>query len=400
MTSTIETARVQFAEGEVVTPPLRRTVARLLYWIVLALILVIFAVISLLLVGSSQSKARLSATNPSNSGAQALVTVLRRDGIVVTTPRTLAAAERDATAHALSTTLVIYDETSILKGAQFAGLTGVASNVVLIEPDDVALEQLAPGVLHAGVVAATAQADCTFEPVVRAGSVSGLAVGYRLEPGSIDETGCLGRGGVYSLARVNNPNQTVTVLGATTPLTNGAILRRGNGALAIGLFGQTKYLVWYLPSAADANVPQDGVLPIPPWVTLTIVLAGLVLVAAGVWRGRRFGPVVVERMPVFVRSSETLEGRARLYQKSSARVHALDSLRIGAIGRMAIVCGLPSRATIDEVIGGIARATGRSAAELRTLLVDKLPSTDMELLRLSDGLAELEAEVTRSVRPE
>ena len=400
MTSTIETARVQYAEGEVVTPPLRRALRRLLYWIVIALILVIFAVISLLLVGSSQSKTRLSATNPSSSGAQALITVLRRDGIVVTTPRTLAAAERDASAHPLLTTLAIYDKTSILTGAQFAQLNGVATNVVLIQPDDAALQELAPGVLHAGVVPSTAKADCAFAPVVRAGDVSGLAVGYRLESGTFDETGCLGRGGVYALARVNNPNQTVTVLGATTPLTNGAILRRGNGALAIGLFGQTKYLVWYLPSAADTNVVQDGVLPIPAWVTLTIVLAGLVLVAAGVWRGRRFGPVVVERMPVFVRSSETLEGRARLYQKSSARVHALDSLRIGAIGRMAVACGLPSRATIDDVIGGISRVTGRSGGELTALLVDKLPSSDTELLRLSDELAELEAEVARSVRPQ
>jgi hypothetical protein len=158
--------------------------------------------------------------------------------------------------------------------------------------------------------------------------------------------------------------------------------------------------VWYLPSFADANVLQDGVLPNPPWVLWAIVLAGLVLIAAGVWRGRRFGPVVVERMPVFVRSSETLEGRSRLYQRSSARTHALDALRIGAIGRMATSCGLSSRAGVDEVIGAIVRITGRTLPTVRGLLVDTLPGTDAELIRLSDELAALEAEVADAVKPQ
>jgi hypothetical protein len=108
---------------------------------------------------------------------------------------------------------------------------------------------------------------------------------------------------------------------------------------------------------------------------------------------------VVERLPVLVRASETLEGRARLYQKASARLHALDALRIGTLDRLARLCGLPRRASVDDIIGAVARATGRSVDELRALLVDAEPRGDAELVRRSDQLADLEHEVAAATRP-
>jgi hypothetical protein len=104
-------------------------------------------------------------------------------------------------------------------------------------------------------------------------------------------------------------------------------------------------------------------------------------------------------MPVFVRASETLEGRARLYQKSADRTHVLDSLRIGAIGRMARACGLSARASVDDVIGAVARVTGAAVPALRALLVDEIPRTDRDLLRLSDQLSELEDALAKAVHP-
>jgi hypothetical protein len=399
MTTTLDEPRVTFGEGEVTTPRLRTSGRRALFWIVLAVIVILLVTATIALTGTSADKTRLSPTNPSPNGAEALIAVLRSDGVSVTTPQSLAAAERDASAHAQSATLVVYDQNSVLVQSQFEQLQSVASNVILIEPDTAALDALAPVVAQAGAVASTTHtANCALPLARKAGSVSGLARGYRITSRSVDATGCLGDHGVYSLVRVNNPSQAVTVVGATTPFTNGTILGRGNAALALGLFGENTHLVWYLPSFADANVIQDGDVPSPEWVVWSIVLAGLVLVAAGVWRGRRFGPVVVERMPVFVRSSETIDGRARLYQKASARTHAVDSLRMGAIGRIAANCGLPSRASVDEVVGAIARLTGRPPAALMALLVDDRPKTDRALLTLSDELAELEAEVAKAVR--
>ena len=59
--------------------------------------------------------------------------------------------------------------------------------------------------------------------------------------------------------------------------------------------------------------PRDFTLP----VIVLLLTAGL---AAAIWRGRRFGPLVPERLPVTVRAAETTEGRARLY------AHARDAV--------------------------------------------------------------------------
>jgi hypothetical protein len=395
--------RVDFAGSEVSTPQLRRTGRRALFWIVLVVLLLIFVGITFALTGTSEDKDRLSATNAHGNGAEALINVLRNDGVEVTTPHTIGAAERDASAHGPTTTLVIYDQRSILLRSQFADLDRVAGNIILIEPDSAALSAFTPGILQAGALASSIQsANCEVGAAKNAGRVSGLAHGYRIGTTAVDATGCFGTKGVYGLVRSrparNGGGPTVTILGATTTLTNGAIQAQGNAALALGLVGATSHVVWYLPSFADADVQQDGVIPNPPWVLLATILAGIVLVSAGVWRGRRFGPVVVERMPVFVRSSETMEGRARLYQRSSSRIHALDALRIGSLGRMSTRCGLPSTAALDDVIAAIVRNTGRSAQSVKALLVDTLPATDAELIRLSDALAILEAEVATATQ--
>jgi membrane protein implicated in regulation of membrane protease activity len=230
--------------------------------------------------------------------------------------------------------------------------------------------------------------------------VQGLQQGYRILTKTPGAQGCLGTDGVYSLVRIPGQDHTVAVLGSTTVLTNQSIVLRGNAALALGLFGSTTHLVWYRPSLADAPVVlADGSIPTPPWVQLAIALAFLVLLATIIWRARRLGPIVVEKLPVTVRSSETLEGRARLYQRASARGHALDALRIGSIARLATLCGLPALATLDEVVGAVAALTSRDANLLRALLVDDIPTTDRQLVHLSDELSRLEDDVARAVVP-
>jgi hypothetical protein len=123
------------------------------------------------------------------------------------------------------------------------------------------------------------------------------------------------------------------------------------------------------------------------------------VVVAAFWRGRRLGPLVIENLPVTVRASETMEGRARLYQKGAARLRALDSLRVGTIDRIAVQCGLPRVAIVDEVIAAVASLTSSDIREVRSLLLDETPRTDRDLVRLSDRLLELERSVASAVRP-
>ena len=119
-----------------------------------------------------------------------------------------------------------------------------------------------------------------------------------------------------------------------------------------------------------------------------------------VWRGRRFGPLVAENLPVTVRASETMEGRARLYARSRDAVHAADALRIGAIGRLARDLGLGPAASAGDVADAAADRIGAPRAAVRGILIDSLPRTDAELVAVSDRLRDLEAAVHAAVRTE
>jgi hypothetical protein len=123
------------------------------------------------------------------------------------------------------------------------------------------------------------------------------------------------------------------------------------------------------------------------------VLLGLVAVAAAVWRGRRLGPLVVERMPVVVRAAETTEGRARLAARTGDRTHALDTLRIAALRRTARRLGLPRSAHVDEVVRAAARATGIPDRRVGAVLVGGPATDDRALTAGAAALDDLERAV-------
>jgi hypothetical protein len=201
---------------------------------------------------------------------------------------------------------------------------------------------------------------------------------------------------------IDRQGGTATVVGASDALTNGTIAQHGNAAFALTLLGRHPQLVWYLPTSADLlteTPPTLGELS-PDWVLPAVALVALTALAAAVWRGRRFGPLIVENLPVTVRANETMQGRARLYEKSSARLRAIDALRIGAVERIARACGLPRVATVDDVVLAASAVTGAAETEVRRILVDGRPATDRDLVRLSDELLVLERSVATAVVPD
>ena len=363
--------------------------------------LTVFAFVMLVVLDGFSSRDDLSASNPAPSGAQAVARVLADHGVTVDETTTLAQTRAAATDP--DTTVLVYDPSQLLDSEHLAQLGQVRGDVVLVQPDYLTLETLAPEVLPSGSVQGTLAAQCDLPAAVDAGTITADGLGYRVPDESISGVSrCFGSGdGVYSVVVAPHDNRTITVLGSTDVLANSTITREGNAALALGLLGGHHRLVWYLPSVDDLTpgAPELGALT-PTWFVPLVVLGLLLVVLAGVWRGRRLGPLVVERLPVVVRSSETMEGRARLYAKNSSRVHALDALRVGELSRLASLCGLPRIATVDDVVAAVADVLGRDAAGIRSLLVGALPSSDAELVRMSDDLNRLEADVRAVLRPD
>ena len=395
------TATQAGTQARVVTPTLRATGRRWLFWVAAAVFVVLVAIVILVAQGSgTASGVPNSPEDPSPVGAKAIAQVLGQEGVDVATPTSFAAAR---SALASGGTLFVVDPDHYLPTARLEELAKSADHVVLLSPGRDALAALAPGVRAAGTVGArTLSASCDLPAAVRAGTVSGTGSGYRVDS-SARATSCFPSGDrVRSVVDLSHDGLRVTVVGTTSVFTNEAVPLHGNAALALGLLGDQRHLTWYLPGFEDAgagDTPQTIGELTGAWVTPALILLLVTAIVAGFWRGRRLGPLVIERMPVVVRSAETVEGRARLYQRGSARLRALDALRIGAIARLASSCGLPRTATVDDVIEAVASVTGEGSRGIRELLLDADPTTDRELVALSDALLDLERRTAAAVHP-
>ena len=393
------------ATAEAVTPTLRQGLRRHRAWIVIAILLVIGALVVLVVQGGAQPPGpALGAANAAPTGSKALVQVLRANGVDVTEVRSAGAAVEAARSGA---TVFLYDETGLLDEDRLGELADAADRLVVAEPAFGALEVLAPGVRLAGAASGTIDdVACAAAPAERAGELSD---GQRLL--TIDDAaaaagwdGCF-RDGDFGYAVATGPGPSggdLALVAATTAFENEHVDEAGNAALVIGLLGASDRLAWYLPGPADADASEAPTIAelTPGWVSPVVVLAIAVTIAAGIWRGRRFGPLVVERLPVQVPAGETSEGRARLYARSAARGHALDQLRIGTVGRIAAVLKLPRSAPVDAVSDAAALATGRDPASVARLLVGAAPTGDHELVDLAAELDRLEHDVAASVRPD
>lgn len=407
MTVTAERPAGTPANAPSSTLTLRAAGRRWLFWIVAAACALLVAIAAALISGgSSAGGPPLAADNAAAAGGMAVVEVLRSQGVTVTAAGTL--AEARSAAGAGDATVLFYDPKGYLGPDQLAAMAALAPRTVVVQPHFLALQTLAPEVGFGGVSdAPSLRADCGLPSAVKAGTISPGGKTLTLidpdEPGPAALTGCFPSDeDTFSLVERVENGRTVTLLPDTAVLSNGTVDTFGNAALALNLLGPSDTLVWYLPTLADVAAtgpPSLGELT-PGWVTPTLLLLVLVAVAAFVWRGRRFGPLVAENLPVTVRSSETMEGRARLYARGDARLHAIDALRIGTIARLAARLGLPSSADLDEIVRAVAAITSLAPAQVGSVLVGAVPANDRQLVALSDQLRDLERRAINATTPQ
>jgi hypothetical protein len=383
-------------------PPRRSPVRGILVGVAITLVFVLVAVFVYAVTRQPRRDVDyLAPDSGSPVGARAVLNVLRDQGVDVVVPDSLAEL-RSLDLDPATTTLVLYDYYFALDLPRRAELLRLTHRIVVMDPWDAELAVFAPGVaLDEDAVGGEFPDDCELPAADRAEVVAGYPYGYDVSEARGDVLGCFETGDdSYAVVKTRTADADVVLVGLSQAFTNGSVLDAGNAAFALNLLGEDPTLVWYVPGLAeldegDVDTPRSLT---PDWVTPVIVLLLGATLAAGIWRGRRLGPLVAEKLPVIVRSNETMEGRARLYERAGARTHALDALRIGTIGRLATVCGLPRRASVDEVIDAVVGLTGRDRDAVAALLVERVPRTDADLVRLSDDLLALETETTRIAR--
>lgn len=384
-----------------------RAAGRWRRWRGLFAVLGVLLVVALLAVlpAPRTSTTPLAPDNVGRNGARALAQILARHGVTVSYVRTVAEAERAAAAG--GTLLVAGDYQ--LSEPDAERVAAIDADLVLVAATGY-LDLLAPGVgatYGGGSTVTVRQAGCGDEDAVAAGTIT--AAGGLLATDVATDTGT-GTGvevcfpaagspgsGAYAVT-TNAAGHRVAVLADATPLTNGSLAAEGNAALVVRMLGRHDHLTWYLPTlstgVAEGGGPDVGSLVPRPLVVLGLE-ALLVALVVALWRGRRLGPVVAERLPVVVPAAETTRGRGRLYRRARSHGHAAAALRAGAATRMAARLGLPRSADAGATIDAVARASGVAPDEVARLLYGPPPHDDRSLAVLARELDTLESEVHR-----
>ncbi|MFF7562752.1 DUF4350 domain-containing protein [Streptomyces pseudovenezuelae] len=374
--------------------------------VVLALVLLLVAAVAIAAIRSTERHGSLDPRSADPFGSRAVAELLAERGVdtrvVTTLDEARAAAGPDTTLLVAVPDLLTHRQQSALRSAT-ADSDG---RTLLVAPGSWSVERLAPGVVAdpATSLDSTLSPDCGLPAARRAGKADTGGIRYTVTHPGNDE--CYRSERLPTLVRVpaaSGDGDTV-VLGAPDILYNDSLDEQGNASLALQLLGSRPHLVWYLPSLSDASATdpaeQKDFLDLLPsgwlWGTLQLFFAAAL---AALWRARRLGPLVPEKLPVAIRASETVEGRARLYRKANARDRAATALRSTTRTRLAPLVGVPvSQADAPETLLPALSAhlrTDGDGQSLHSLLFGPPPGDDAALISLADQLDALEREVRR-----
>ncbi|WP_329367669.1 DUF4350 domain-containing protein [Streptomyces sp. NBC_01483] len=372
--------------------------------IALAVVILLAAAVAIAVIRSGAQHGRLDPRSADPYGSRATAELLGDRGVSTRVVTTL----DEARAAAAADTTLLVAAPDLLTGHQQSSLRAATKNsggrTILIAPDSPSLGTLAPGVTADPAISfdSTLSPDCDLPAARRAGSADTGGIRYNTSARGADV--CYPSDGLPTLLRIPaaTGNGDTVVIGAPDILYNNRLDKQGNASLALQLLGSRPHLVWYLPSLSDASATDAGkktFLDLLPsgwlWGTLQLFIAAAL---AALWRARRLGPLVPERLPVAIRASETVEGRARLYRKANARDRAAAALRSTTRTRLAPLIGVsPAQAHAPEALlpALSARLSGDGQA-LHALLFGPPPGDDAALISLADQLDALEREVRRS----
>lgn len=179
----------------------------------------------------------------------------------------------------------------------------------------------------------------------------------------------------------------VTLLGGSSPLTNGLLPEADNAMFAAQLAGPPGDVAFADPGS-PAGAVTGGVWETLPERARAAVVA---IIAAGVAfalvRARRLGAPVLEEPVAPIPASDLVRAAGRMLRRTRASAEA------GRVLREASIAELSRRLRVSgeepDVPSALARATGMPEAEVAAVLVGPEPRTDEELIDLGRDLEAL-----------
>lgn len=390
------TATVYTAPGK--TESVRSRAGRGKWWIAgIAMVLIAIAMVAL--TSKPSDYRELSTENTDDTGARAVAQILRKQGVTV---RQFDRLSRVFVADPATTTLVVAGA-DFLSAAQVESILGYEGDVLFIGASPELTDELDAGItvtyqfLPETVDAACADADATAAERMRV-EYTGLQV-----IGASSAITCFAnRSEVAGMAVVETSLGTRTIVTNPQVYENGGLLNDGNAALALRTAGHHENVAWYLADYMDPTLlTEPGKAPsvsnnpdfLPPGFGTALYALGLAALVAAVWKGRRFGPLAVEPLPVVVRASEATRGRARLYRRARAYGRATAALRAASARRIGARLGVPRTTDREGMVAAVERATGWPATDIARALYGPAPRNEAEMMNVVDQLDRLEGEV-------
>jgi len=266
-------------------------------WVAAAVVAIITVAVITAWLSTPRPGGRMDPDATSSNGAHALVTLLRNAGVDVV----IAGSAEQARAAARPDTLLLIAQTYYLSDdSQLRTLADAPGDRLILEPATATREILTPELMYASSMTLGMEPGCDLRAAQRAGLADlGSGDHYQAASDTITLTRCYDG----ALVRYRNDGRTVTVAGTADFMTNGGLLREGNAALAMNLAGERPRLIWYAPQRAEGENPRSTTITdlIPEQVDWIVYQLWLVVLLAAIWRGRRLGPLVAEKLPVVVR---------------------------------------------------------------------------------------------------
>ncbi|MFC7618912.1 DUF4350 domain-containing protein [Microlunatus sp. GCM10028923] len=350
--------------------------------VVVLIVLGTVAAFSTAVAGQAENDPRSSGPD----GARAVATVLQQEGVEVRPTERIGDAVRDG---AGATVVVAYPDR--LSDDQVRQLLEIPdARLILLGPDD-GLGRFVAGVESSYADGQPVDPGCADPTAERAGSAS-FAGGRTFRAEATPTVACYETENGHGYLRLpSTAGPEIELLGGGW--TNSTAAADGNAALVLGLLGSRERLIWVMasgggPGSGDQTAPPPTVLP--PWWAVAVAQAVVALIIVGIWRGRRLGPIILERLPVRVRASETVEGHGQLYHRLQARERAAAALREGVVRRLGRRYGHGNDPM--ALAAALAERTGRDSRQVYHVLFGPVPDDDDQLLDLAENLDDLEQE--------
>ncbi|MEU1487006.1 DUF4350 domain-containing protein [Streptomyces sp. NPDC005752] len=380
--------------------------------LLLAALILVVAGVTLAAVRSGGQHGRLDPRSGDPNGSRAVAELLKDRGVAVDVVTTLAEA---AGATGPDTTLLVAGPNMLTTHQQqrlHGAIAGSAGRTVLIAPGGSAVARLVPEVRQEARGPVIARPPRCELPAARAAGTTDMG-GALYATDAHDAVSCYPDDELASLLVLpGRGNGDTVLLGSADILHNDRLDQQGNASLGLQLLGSRTHLVWYLPSLDDPSAAGDGgdggdggveeesgLIGLIPsgwlWGTLQLALAAAL---TAIWRARRFGPLVTERLPVAIRASESTEGRARLYRKADARDRAAATLRAATRTRISPLLGVSPRDADSPAVllPAVTARLSNTGSDLSSLLFGPAPADDAALVLLTEQLDALEREVRTS----